>query len=61
MSFLLIFHYFTAKFVEFNSLKDALETSWVKNQKPKSLKRISNVFFIYQGNTSNTVFVWVGN
>ncbi|CAB3977355.1 SUMO-activating enzyme subunit 1 [Paramuricea clavata] len=36
------------KFLEFNSLKDALETSWVKNQKPKSLKRISKVFFIFQ-------------
>ncbi|XP_028418274.1 SUMO-activating enzyme subunit 1-like [Dendronephthya gigantea] len=36
------------KFLEFNSLKDALDTSWVKDQKPKALKKISIVYFIFQ-------------
>jgi Na+/alanine symporter len=58
VSFCLTF-VFSMKFLEFNSLKDALETSWVKNQKPKSLERISKVFFIFQGNTKhNTVCVY---
>ena len=42
--------YSSEKFLEYNLLKDALDTSWVKHQKPKSLKKISNVFFIFQGN-----------
>ena len=52
--FVLIFFCLTCvpsvKFLGFNSLKDTLDTSWVKHQKPKSLKRISSVFFIFQGN-----------
>ena len=41
--------HFSVKFLEFNSLKETLDTSWVKHQKSKSLKRISCVFFIFQG------------
>ena len=42
----------SGKFLEFNSIKDTLDASWVKDQKPKFLKRISGVFFIFQGNVT---------
>ncbi|XP_046859893.1 SUMO-activating enzyme subunit 1-like [Xenia sp. Carnegie-2017] len=36
------------KFLDFTTLEKALDTTWVKDQKPKFLKRISKVYFIFQ-------------
>lgn len=36
------------KFLEFCPIKDALETSWVQSYTPKSLSKISCVFFVLQ-------------